>query len=171
MLKRKRPNADSTSKRSTLLSQKPGWSILLVLLCICVMQSCGTSPSSATAIRRQPPPTVAAHLFHAMRKTLDGDFAVTLDITPNRSGTNIFRVRVMDTRTDKQVTQGKITLYTTMQDMPMGTDSIVLHTDGTGQFSATSDTLSMGGHWAIGITIQTSDQTIHKVGVGLVIPV
>src|SRR5579872_3834226 len=99
MLKRKRPNADGTGKRSTLPAQKPMWSILLVLLCICVMQSCGTPPSSVTAIGQQSPRIVVAHPFHATRKTLDGDFAVTIDITPNRSGTNIFRVRVMDTRT------------------------------------------------------------------------
>ena len=46
----------------------------------------------------------------------------------------------------------------------MGTDSIVLHADGTGQFSATDVALSMAGHRAI----STRHPIIHKVGVGLV---
>jgi len=62
-----------------------------------------------------------------------------------------------------------ITLYTTMQDMPMGTDSVVLRAEGGGQFSATSDILSMGGHWALGITIQTANHVIHKAGVSLLL--
>jgi hypothetical protein len=61
----------------------------------------------------------------------------------------------------------EITLYTTMQDMLMGTDSVVLHADGPGRFSGTSDVLSMGGHWAIGITIRTLDHIVHKAGVRL----
>ena len=71
----------------------------------------------------------------------------------------------MDNQTKQPVTHIVITLYTTMQDMPMGTNSIVLHDDGNGQFSATSDNLIMGGKWAIGITIIRSDHIIHKAGV------
>lgn len=71
----------------------------------------------------------------------------------------------MDNQTKQPVTHIVITLYTTMQDMPMGTNSIVLHDDGNGQFSATSDNLIMGGKWAIGITIIRSDRIIHKAGV------
>jgi len=90
---------------------------------------------------------------------------VTLDITPNRSGANIFQLRVMNNQTGKPASHVTITLYTTMQDMAMGTDSIGLHADGAGYFSSPSNNLSMAGHWAIGIAIQTSDRVIHKAGV------
>jgi predicted small lipoprotein YifL len=145
------------------------WSILL-LLCVSALASCGATPPATIAPAQKLQPTQAAQPFHAAVRTLDGDFTVSLAITPNRSGTNVFKVHVLDTHTDKPATHAKITLYTTMQDMPMGTDSILLHTDGRGLFSATGDNLSMGGHWAIGITLQLSDHSIHKAGVNLVTP-
>lgn len=140
---------------------------LLLFLCLSAIGGCGTSSSPTTTLR-QPSPTEVAQPFHGTVKTLDGDFTVTLDITPNRSGTNVFTARVMDDHTDKLASHITITLYTTMQDMAMGTDSIVLHAGGKGQFSATSDNLSMSGHWAIGIAIQTPDHALHKAGVSLV---
>ena len=146
------------------------WS-LLCLLCASPLTSCGAPSPTTTAPAPQPHLTPVAHPFHVTVKTLDGDFTVTLDITPNRSGTNVFTVHVMDNHTDRLATHAKISLYTTMQDMPMGTDSILLHADGRGQFSATGDNLSMAGHWAIGISIQLTDHSMHKAGVTLVMPV
>jgi copper transport protein len=156
-----------TGKRLAFPHWKLVWCIVL-FLCVSVIAGCGATPSSMIVIRQQPQPTEVAQPFHATVKTFDGDFTLTLTITPNRSGTNVFTVRVMDNHTDRLATRANITLYTTMQDMPMGTDAIILHADGKGQFSATSDNLSMAGHWAIGITIQTSDHSLHKAGVSLV---
>ena len=144
------------SRRSTLLS-------LLLLLCVGGISGCGALAPSPTVRAQQPTPTIA-HPFHATMKTLDGAFIVTLDITPNRSGPNVFMVQVRNSHTGKPATPVAITLYFTMQDMPMGTDSITLHPGGSGLFSATSNDLSMGGHWAIGMTIQTPDQRLHKAG-------
>jgi hypothetical protein len=145
------------------------WSIML-LFCVSVIASCGASPTTTTVLQQSPQPTKVTYPFHVTVKTLDGDFTVALDITPNRPGTNVFIVYVLDNHTYKPVTHVDITLYTTMQDMPMGTDSIILHADRQGQFSAASNNLSMGGRWAIGITIQPSDHTIHKAGVNLMTP-
>ncbi|MFL5707140.1 MAG: FixH family protein [Ktedonobacteraceae bacterium] len=167
LLDRRQSNEDGIGKRPELLHWKPTWSIVL-LLCVSVINGCGATPSPTTEIRQQPHATAVAQPFHASVKTLDGDFTVTLDITPNRSGANVFTVRVMDNHRNKSASHLNITLYTTMQDMPMGTDSIVLHADEKGHFSATSDNLSMAGHWAVGITIQTSDHLLHKAGVSLV---
>jgi len=150
----------------TLHHWKPVW-IFLLFLCVSVTSSCGPSSSSATTVGQPPQPSADAHPFHDTFKTLDGDFTITLDITPNRSGINVFMAQVMDTRTKTSAAHIAITLYTTMQDMPMGTDSILLRAGNNGQFSATSNTLSMDGHWAIGITIQTPDHIIHKAGVSL----
>lgn len=137
---------------------------LLLLLCVGAISGCGALSPSPTVRAQQPAPTIA-HPFHATVKTLDSAFIVTLDITPNRSGPNVFMVQVRDTHTGKPATPVAITLYFTMQDMPMGTDSITLHAEGNGLFSATSNDLSMVGRWAIGMTIQTPDQRIHKAGV------
>lgn len=155
-----------TGKRFALLRWEPAWCLLL-FLCLGVISGCGTVSSPTTTLR-QPPPTAVAQPFHGTVKTLDGDFTVTLDITPNRSGPNVFTVRVMDDHTGKLASHVNITLYTTMQDMAMGTDSITLRADEKGDYSATSDNLSMSGHWAIGIAIQTPDHALHKAGVSLV---
>lgn len=136
-----------------------------------VLSSCGASAPIATTTTTlpRPQPTISAGPFHTTVQTFDGDFTLTLDITPNRSGPNRFNMLVMDNNTHTMATHVVITLYTTMQDMPMGTDSVVLHAEGGGKFSATSDVLSMGGHWALGITIQTTNHIIHKAGVSLIL--
>lgn len=140
---------------------------LLFLLCVSMIISCGTV-QTATPAPQQPSPE-ATHPFHGTVTTLDGDFIVTLDVTPNLSGTNVFLVHVEDAHTNKLTMPVAITLYTTMQDMDMGTDSLTLHPGGSGLFSATADNLSMAGHWAIGIVIQTSDHVTHKAGVSFVL--
>ncbi len=145
------------------------WSIVL-LFYVSVIAGCGASPTKTIALQPSPQPKKVVHPFHATVKTLDGDFTVTLDITPNRPGTNVFIIHVVDNQTHKPITHIDIILYTTMQDMPMGTDSIRLHADKQDQFSATNNNLSMSGRWAIGITIQPSDHTLHKAGVSLMMP-
>ena len=157
--------------RRVLRSGRSVWIFVsMLILCVSIISSCGSPPSSATAIGQHPQPSVGTLPFHGMVTTLDGDFTITLDITPDRSGTNMFLARVTDTHTHIAAAHVGITLYTTMQDMAMGTDSIILHANGNGQFSTTSGILSMGGHWAIGIAIQTADHQIHKVGVSLLLP-
>ncbi len=166
MLDRSQSNNGGASMWRTLHHWKLVWMALL-FFGVSIISGCGAPSSPTTAVGQQTQPSAAARPFHDMVKTLDGDFSITLDITPDRSGTNVFRTRVIDTKTNTPATHITITLYTTMQDMPMGTDPITLHAEGSGQFSATSDTLSMDGHWAIGITIQTSDHVVHKAGVSL----
>lgn len=168
MLDRRQLNNDGAEMWHRSLHWKPVW-LLLVFLFASVITGCGPSAASTTTVGLHPQLSVVTHPFHETVKTFDGDFTFTLDITPDRSGTNVFKVQVMDTLTHTPATHIIITLYATMQDMPMGTDSIILHAGDNGYFSMTSNALSMGGHWAIGITIQTPDHTIHKAGVRLLI--
>jgi|SRR5579883_248401 hypothetical protein len=142
---------------------------LVFFFSLCMLSGCGATASSATQQPR-PQPTTVARPFHATVQTFDGAFTVTLDITPDHSGVNLFTAQVRDNHANRPATHVQIVLYTTMQDMAMGTDSIALHDDGKGQFSASGSNLSMGGHWAIGITIATTDHIIHKAGVSFVVP-
>ena len=142
--------------------------VLVFFLSLSMLSGCG-APSPAP-LQQQPQPTIVAGPFHATVRTFDGDFTVTLDITPNHSGVNAFVAQVKDNHANQPAAHVQIILYTTMQDMAMGTDSIALHDDGGGQFSASSAKLSMGGHWAIGIAISTADHIIHKAGVNLIMP-
>lgn len=154
-------------------SEGGAWLIIVIFLVGgALLSGCGTSASTTTPT---PPsslsqPTSATGPFHTIVQTFDGDFTIALDITPNRSGSNRFHAQVTDNHTRKPALHILLTLYTTMQDMPMGTDSVVLQAGDGGQFSAMSTVLNMGGHWAIGLTIQTTDHVIHKAGVSFVVP-
>lgn len=150
----------------TTLANKPFWSIVLFFLLTSCSMSATASPSPTPT---NTLPTVAvAQPFHGTAKTLDGALTVTLDITPNHSGPNVFTVTVLDNQTSQPAKVSNVTLYTTMQDMAMGTDSMTLQANSNGQFSSTSNNLNMVGHWGIAIAIQTPDHVIHKVGLRVV---
>ncbi|TMD87182.1 MAG: hypothetical protein E6I79_11820, partial [Chloroflexi bacterium] len=102
-------------------------------------------------------------------KTTDNKFTVKLNVNPNRFGTNIFTVTVIDNSTGKPTSNVGVSLYTTMLDMDMGTDSINLRPDGKGHFRSPGD-LSMGGDWQIRIQIRTPDNTLHETKVKLFTP-
>jgi len=159
---------DAKGMRSGLRPDRWRWAVALVLfLCISLTGGCASTHTATGAT--QPSPVVTASPFHTTVETFDRAFTLTLTIAPGHAGPNRFTLQVKD-RTGKPAEHVEITLYTTMQDMSMGTDSVVLHPDGPGQFSATSDVLTMGGHWAIGIAVQTADHGIHKAGVMLALP-
>lgn len=162
---RKRDAAHAARWFASVYGKLPG--CLILFLYIGMISGCGTIHTVSPQIHVQSTATISP--FRTTIQTFDGDFTLILAIAPNHAGTNAFTMRVVD-RAGKPADHVEITLYTTMQDMAMGTDSVVLRADGAGQFSATSDVLSMGGHWAIGITIQTADHLVHKAGVSFVLP-
>ena len=139
----------------------------MLFLSISLIGGCGTTPAATAPT--QPVPTATASPFHTTVQTFDRVFTLTLTISPGHSGANLFAMQVRD-QAGKLAEHVEITLYTTMQDMPMGTDSVVLHADGPGQFSAMSNVLGMGGRWAIGIAVQTANHVLHKAGVMCTIP-
>ncbi len=102
------------------------------------------------------------HPFATTAKTTDGKFAVKLNVTPNQSGTNVFTVTVLDASTSQSVTDGAVSLSTSMPSMAaMGTDTFTLHPDGKGHFSASGD-FSMGGTWQVRVQLRTPDGTSHE---------
>jgi len=102
-------------------------------------------------------------------KTTDNKFLVTLNVNPNRFGTNVFTVTVVDSKTNKATTNVGVALYTTMLDMDMGTQNVNLLPDGKGHFSASGD-LAMAGNWEIRIQIRTPDNMLHEATVKLITP-
>ena len=108
------------------------------------------------------------HPFATTVKTTDGKFSVKLNVTPNQSGTNVFTVTVLDAGTGQSVTDGAVSLSTSMPNMPaMGTDTFNLHPDGKGHFSAAGD-FSMGGPWQIHVQLHAPDGALHEATVTLV---
>src|SRR5205823_14854864 len=126
------------------------------------------SPIAATQQQSQQP-AGSVRSFNATAKTTDGKFTVQLNVNPNRLGPNVFTVTVIDTQTGKPTTNVGVSLYTTMLDMEMGTDTVNLRPDGKGHFSASGD-LSMAGNWQIRIQVRTPDSTLHEAKVDLFTP-
>lgn len=133
-----------------------------VLICVGLLNVFGGTLLPATAA--QPQTGGQAKPFNASIQTTDNKFTVTLNVNPNRFGTNAFTVSVIDNSTHTPTTNVGVSLYTTMLDMEMGTDSINLLPDGKGHFSANGD-LSMGGHWQVRIQLRTPDNTLHEAKV------
>ncbi|MBO0782393.1 MAG: CopD family protein, partial [Ktedonobacteraceae bacterium] len=146
------------------------WEPLLgvaVLLCTAAMAVFAgtltptTSTSPGTNQQQQVKP------FTDTVKTSDGKYTITLTISPNRFGPNTFTARVMDSN-GKLDTNVGVSLYTTMLDMDMGTDTINLQPDGKGNFSASGD-LAMAGHWQLRIQVRTPDNKLHEAKASLTV--
>ena len=117
-----------------------------------------TTPSQATVVKP----------FHGTVQTKDHKYTLNVTVSPNRFGTNVFTVSVLDSKGQPD-TQVGVSIYTTMLDMDMGTDAINLQPDGKGHFSARGD-LNMGGHWQLRIEVRTPQDTLHSGTIDLTTP-
>jgi copper transport protein len=159
------------TKKTQLLSNVLRWEPMLgmgVIICVGLMNVfAGTL--SPIAVAQQQQPTSKPRPYTTTAPTKDGKFRVTLNVNPNRFGTNVFTVSAVDTATGKLATNIGVSLYTTMLDMDMGTDTVNLLPDGKGHFSGSGD-LAMPGNWEIRIQIRTPDATLHETSVKFVTP-
>lgn len=161
---------DRVAKRTQRLTTILRWEPLLgvaVLVCVGLLNVFGGTLLPATPA--QPQTGAQSKPFNTSVQTTDGKFTVTLNINPNRFGTNVFTASVLDNSTHASTTNVGVALYTTMLDMDMGTDNINLLPDGKGHFTATGD-LSMDGHWQVRIQIRTPDNTLHEAKVDFTTP-
>lgn len=123
--------------------------VLLSFLIIVLCTACGSTQNTATS-----------SAFQATVQTTDKAFTVQVTITPNHLGNNTFAVRfVSPQQVPPQNTQ--VTLQTTMLDMAMGTDSVMLQANSQGTYSG-QGTLTMKGTWQIQVVIHTPDHTLHE---------
>src|SRR6266487_4165068 len=161
------------AKKTRRLSTVLRWEPLLgvgVLVCVGLLNVFGGTLLPATAAQHQQQQTATKpQPFTASVRTTDNKFTATLTVNPNRFGANVFTVSVVDNSTGKPDTNIGVSLYTTMLDMDMGTETVNLLPDGKGHFSATGD-LGMAGEWQIRIQIRTPDNTLHEARVKLVTP-
>ena len=137
-----------------------------VLVCVGLLNVFG---GTLLPVTTQPQTVGQSKPFNTSFQTTDDKFTVTLNINPNRFGTNVFTVSVVDNKTHAPTTSVGVSLYTTMLEMDMGTDTVNLQPDGKGNFSAPGD-LSMSGNWMIRIQVRTPDSTLHEARVPLFTP-
>ncbi len=160
------------TKKTRLLSSILRWEPVLgvgVLICVGLMNVFAGTLSPIAVAQQQQQTGSKPQPYTTTTPTKDGKFTVTLSVNPNRFGTNVFTVSAVDTATGKPATNIGVSLYTTMLDMDMGTDTVNLLPDGKGHFSGTGD-LAMPGNWEIRIQIRTPDATLHEASVKLVTP-
>ena len=160
------------TKKTHLLSSVLRWEPVLgvgVLICVGLMNVFAGTLSPIAATQQQQQTASKPKPYTTTTPTKDGKFKVTLSVNPNRFGTNVFTVSTVDTATGKPATNIGVSLYTTMLDMDMGTDTVNLQPDGKGHFSGTGD-LTMPGNWEIRIQIRTPDASLHEASVKLVTP-
>jgi len=158
------------SKKTRRLTEVLRWEPLLgvaVLVCVGLMNVFAGTLSPTSTQQQQPTENVKP--FNTTMKTTDSKFTIMLNVNPNRFGTNIFTVSVVDNSTGKPTTNVGVSLYTTMLDMDMGTDTVNLLPDEQGHFSASGD-LSMGGNYQIRIQIRTPNNTLHEARVQFYVP-
>lgn len=157
------------AKRTGALSGVLRWGALVgvgVMICAGLMTALSGTlapPTTAQQPISRPGP------FNKTVLTTDNKFKAILTVNPNTFGTNVFTVTVIDDSTRQPTTNVKVTLFTNMLDMDMGTDSIPLQPDGKGHFSAPGD-LEMAGNWDIRIQIRTPDNALHEADVKLYTP-
>jgi copper transport protein len=157
-------------RQTTRLTKVLRWEPLLgvaVLVCTGLMSVFGgtllppVAPQANQSITSLPVAPIKP--FNATVQTSDKLYTIQLNVSPNRFGPNIFTVKVLDGN-GKQDSNVGVSIYTTMLDMDMGTDTVNLQPDGKGSFKATGD-LSMPGHWQLRIQIRTLDNKLHETKV------
>ena len=160
------------TKKTQLLSNMLRWEPVLgvgVIICVGLMNVFAGTLSPIAVAQQQQQTGSKPQPYTTTAPTKDGKFKVTLSVNPNRFGTNVFTVSAVDTATGKPATNIGVSLYTTMLDMDMGTDTVNLLPDGKGHFSGSGD-LAMPGNWEIRIQIRTPDATLHETSVKFVTP-
>lgn len=165
------------SRQSGRLTTVLRWEPLLgvaVLVCTGLLNVFAGTLTPATtnqqqqATQQQQQQTTQSKPFTTTVQTTDNKYTIKLSVSPNRFGTNVFTVSVLDSQ-GKPDTNVGVSIYTTMLDMDMGTNALNLQPDGKGSFSGSGD-LDMGGNWQLRIQIRTPDNTLHEAKVKLFTP-
>jgi copper transport protein len=149
------------------------WLGVAIIVCVALMNvftgsltATGTPPASNSS----NPATNKS--YNSTAKTTDGHYIIVLNISPNRFGPNVFTATITSAQTGQSLASGQVTevtVYTTMLDMDMGTDSTLLQANGKGSFSATVF-LVMSGNWGLEVQFRTSDQKLHEANFKLLTP-
>ncbi|GCE17866.1 copper resistance protein CopC [Dictyobacter kobayashii] len=156
-----------TRRLTTVLHWEPLLGVA-VLVCTGLMNVFAGSLLPAAASQTPTQQTATVKPYHGTFPTKDHQYTINLTVSPNRFGTNVFTVSVLDSK-GKPDTNIGVSVYTQMLDMDMGTDAVNLQPDGKGHFSAQGD-LNMGGHWQLRVEIRTPEATLHSGTVDITTP-
>jgi len=158
---------ESVAKQTKQLIKVLRWEPILgiaVLICTGLMNVFAGTLQPVAAQQNQPQtiqePGSHGKPFNATIQTTDSKFKLKLAIAPNSFGTNLFTVNVLDSD-GKQDTNVGVSVYLTMLDMDMGTDTVNLQPNDKDGFGAEGD-LSMPGNWQLRLQVRTLDNNLHE---------
>ncbi len=159
-----------TALMTRILRWEP-WFGVAIIVCVGLMNVFGNTLTQPAAAQ-QPQQQSVTHAFTGTAKTSDGKYSVTLNVNPNQFGLNTFTVTAKDLSTGEQLgaNQANVTIFTTMLDMDMGTQSVDLQFNGKGSFSGSGE-LSMGGNWQIQVLLRTPDGKLHTANFDISTPI
>lgn len=164
--------AAGTARMTRVLSWEP-WLGVAVLVCVGLLNVfAGTlTPTNAAAAPQAGTSGPTAGAFTNTANTDDGKFKVTLTVSPDRFGTNVFTVQVVNIQTGKTLGPNDVgvSIYTTTLDMDMGSNSVDLQGNSQGVFTGNGD-LAMGGNWDVRVQLRTLDNQLHAVDFRLYTP-
>ncbi|HLW03595.1 MAG TPA: CopD family protein [Ktedonobacterales bacterium] len=121
-----------------------------VLLCVALLAAFAGSLATTPAGAAAPSGSSGAYL----KTQVVGGYAITLQVTPAKFGTNTFTVTVLNAQ-KQPITNAEVLLQTTMVEMNMGVSYAQLLPSSSlppGTYTGQSD-LTMGGHWNILVKI------------------
>ena len=165
---RERRVAQRTQRLKRILRFEPILGVA-VLLCVGLMNVfAGTLAPVATAPQAQQQTAITASQSYTAL-TSDHMLNVTLKITPDVAGPNLFIVTVQNAITHKAMTDVSVVVTISSLDMDMGTAIVSAPPAGKGSFKATSNLL-MGGNWQVRIQLRTPDHVNHVAIIKVVTP-
>lgn len=167
------PTVDSRSAGASLLrwALVGGIAVLLGTGLLEVFSGALSGAASAPQPQHTPQVTTTSPLWSATVLSADRLILVTLEVDPNRTGTNNFTVNLVELSTGRAITHASVWLYTTMLDMKMAPTTVLMHPDGRGHFHGRGELL-MGGDWSVRLLIRFVDQgkTLHEAWIQLLTP-
>jgi hypothetical protein len=133
-----------------------GCLLLGFLLCSAALAACNSGSSGHSTATATP-----SSAFQTTSKTSDNALVIRLSVSPSHLGENQFTVTVTDAGSGQAVTQAKVTLFNTMTTMYMGTDDLLMQSNGKGQYTA-SALFTMSGKWQVHVAVRTADNALHE---------
>lgn len=121
-----------------------------VLLCVALLAAFAGSLATTPAGAAAPSGSSGSYL----KTQVVGGYAITLQVTPAKFGTNTFTVTVLNAQ-KQPITNAEVLLQNTMVEMNMGVSYAQLLPSSSlppGTYTGQSD-LTMGGHWNILVKI------------------
>ncbi|MFC3883875.1 copper resistance CopC/CopD family protein [Bacillus songklensis] len=124
----------------------------------------------ATILTNLPPATASPGPFNQTKRVVENGYHVSLHISPNVEGANVFMVELKDKRGQMPTNIEQVTLTFSSIDIQTGENTIIIPNVAPGAFQTEGMHLNMAGRWNVRVHVLTksldSFDTDFRVAVG-----